>query len=77
MNRLVRLAALALPLAGLAGLWFLSDRTFQQGTEWEVPIDGFDPRDFLRRFYYVGNPIGGGRTPLESALRQQFPDDRA
>ncbi|MCL9982317.1 MAG: GDYXXLXY domain-containing protein [Erythrobacter sp.] len=51
MNRLVRLAALALPLAGLAGLWFLSDRTFQQGTEWEVPIDGFDPRDFLRGHY--------------------------
>jgi hypothetical protein len=40
-----RLAAILLPLAGLGGLWVMSDRTYQQGTEWEVPIDGFDPRD--------------------------------
>jgi hypothetical protein len=46
-----RIAAVLLPLAGLAGLWAMSDRTFQQGTEWEVPIDGFDPRDYLRGHY--------------------------
>jgi GDYXXLXY protein len=46
-----RLAAVLLPLAGLGGLWVMSDRTFQQGTEWEVPIEGFDPRDFLRGHY--------------------------
>jgi hypothetical protein len=48
---IARLAAILLPLAGLSGLWVVSDRTYQQGTEWEVPIDGFDPRDFLRGHY--------------------------
>ena len=48
MSRSLRLAAAVLPLLGLAGLWGMSDHTFRQGTEWEVPIDGFDPRDFLR-----------------------------
>ena len=51
MNRLARLAVLALPLAGLAGLWFQSDRTYRSGTEWEVPIMGYDPRDMLRGHY--------------------------
>jgi hypothetical protein len=46
-----RLAALALPLAGLAGLWALSDHTYRQGTEWEVPIEAYDPRDYLRGHY--------------------------
>jgi hypothetical protein len=46
-----RLLAVLLPLAGLAGLWAMSDRTFRQGTEWEVPIEGFDPRDYLRGHY--------------------------
>lgn len=51
MNRLARLAALALPLAGLAGLWFQSDTHYRTGTEWEVPIEGYDPRDVLRGHY--------------------------
>jgi hypothetical protein len=51
MNRLVRLAAFALPLAGLAGLWFQSDAHYRTGTEWEVPVAGYDPRDFLRGHY--------------------------
>lgn len=51
MTRLARLAALALPLAGLAGLWFQSDRHYRSGTEWEVPIMGYDPRDMLRGHY--------------------------
>ena len=51
MNRIGRLAAITLPLAGLAGLWALSDHTFRQGTEWEVPIAGYDPRDYLRGHY--------------------------
>jgi hypothetical protein len=49
--RAVRLAALALPLAGLAGLWGLSDHLSRQGDEWEVPIMGYDPRDILRGHY--------------------------
>jgi hypothetical protein len=51
MNRLVRLAAVILPVIGLAGLWVTSHQTYQQGTEWEVPIEGYDPRDYLRGHY--------------------------
>lgn len=46
-----RLAAAILPLAGLAMLWGWSDRESQQGTIWQVPIAGYDPRDFLRGHY--------------------------
>ncbi|MEQ8411835.1 MAG: GDYXXLXY domain-containing protein [Erythrobacter sp.] len=48
---LSRLAAMLLPLAGLAGLWAWSDRVSRQGTEWEVPVAGYDPRDLLRGHY--------------------------
>ena len=55
MNRpkpaIVRLAAVAVPLLGLAALWVQSDRTYHTGTEWEVPIQGYDPRDYLRGHY--------------------------
>lgn len=51
MNRLTRLAAVIVPALGLAGLWGISERTYYQGTEWEVPIQGYDPRDYLRGHY--------------------------
>jgi hypothetical protein len=51
MMRLARLAAVVLPILGLAGLWFQSDNHYRQGTEWEVPIQGYDPRDYLRGHY--------------------------
>ncbi|HSF13139.1 MAG TPA: GDYXXLXY domain-containing protein [Erythrobacter sp.] len=51
MNRLVRLAAVIAPLLGLAALWATSHQTYQQGTEWEVPVAGYDPRDYLRGHY--------------------------
>ena len=55
MNRSVeavaRLAAVLLPALGLAGLWAQSHHTYNQGTEWEVPIMGYDPRDMLRGHY--------------------------
>jgi hypothetical protein len=51
MNRLVRLAAVIAPVLGLAGLWATSHQTYQQGTEWEVPVAGYDPRDYLRGHY--------------------------
>lgn len=51
MNRLIRLAAVVVPLLGLGALWAQSDRTYYQGTEWEVPIQGYDPRDYLRGHY--------------------------
>ena len=51
MIRAARLAAAVLPLVGLAALWAQSDRTYHSGTEWEVPIQGYDPRDYLRGHY--------------------------
>ena len=51
MIRYARLAAAILPLLGLGALWAQSDRTYNTGTEWEVPIEGYDPRDYLRGHY--------------------------
>ena len=51
MTRAARLIAAILPVAGLAGLWAISANTYRQGTEWEVPIQGYDPRDLLRGHY--------------------------
>ena len=51
MNAAVRMIVLALPLAGLGGLWGLSEYESRQGSEWEVPIEGYDPRDLLRGHY--------------------------
>ncbi|MEO0699811.1 MAG: GDYXXLXY domain-containing protein, partial [Pseudomonadota bacterium] len=41
----------ALPFAGLAALWWQSDTLSRQGTDWEVEIEGYDPRDLLRGHY--------------------------
>jgi len=51
MSRALRLVATIAPVLGLAMLWGLSDLTYRQGTEWEVPIAGYDPRDYLRGHY--------------------------
>jgi len=51
MIRAARLAAVIAPVLGLAALWLQSDRTYHTGTEWEVPIVGYDPRDYLRGHY--------------------------
>jgi hypothetical protein len=51
MMRAARLLAALIPLAGLAALWVESDRTYHTGTEWDVPIAGYDPRDYLRGHY--------------------------
>ncbi|MFL0354950.1 GDYXXLXY domain-containing protein [Erythrobacter sp. GH1-10] len=51
MNRAVLWAAIALPALGLGGLWALTDYQSRQGTEWDVPIQGYDPRDLLRGHY--------------------------
>jgi hypothetical protein len=51
MSVLARLVAMLLPLLGLAALWFQSDSHYRTGTEWEVPVQGYDPRDYLRGHY--------------------------
>ena len=51
MKRMATLAALVLPLVGLAGLWVWTDSWTREGTDWEVPVEGYDPRDLLRGHY--------------------------
>ena len=51
MPALARLAAVVVPVLGLGALWFQSDSHYRTGTEWEVPIQGYDPRDYLRGHY--------------------------
>lgn len=51
MIRPARLVAILAPVLGLAALWGMSHQTYHQGTEWEVPIQGYDPRDYLRGHY--------------------------
>lgn len=67
-----RLAAAILPLAGLVLLWGAGDRTYNSGTEWEVPIQGYDPRDYLRGHYvefsYDWPGIGEFSGPPPGAL---------
>ena len=54
MNRYRRFLlplALLLPLIGLALIWLQAERESHQGSEWDVPIAGYDPRDLLRGHY--------------------------
>ena len=51
MGRGLHLLVVILPVLGLAGLWGWSDHLSRQGTDWEVEIQGYDPRDLLRGHY--------------------------
>lgn len=50
---IVRAAVLVLPLLGLTAAWALAGYNSQRGTEWLVPIEGYDPRDLLRGHYVL------------------------
>lgn len=50
-HRLILAAALLLPLAALAASWAIIHRQAQQGHDWLIPIEGYDPRDLLRGHY--------------------------
>ena len=50
-RRLVLPLALALPLAGLCLAWIWTEAGSREGTEWNVPVTGYDPRDLLRGHY--------------------------
>ena len=52
-GRAWRALTLAWPLLGLTALWGWSDVRSRQGTEWLVPIAGYDPRDLLRGHYVL------------------------
>lgn len=44
-------AAVLLPLIGFGASWAMTHQKAQLGTDWDVPIAGYDPRDFLRGHY--------------------------
>jgi hypothetical protein len=46
--RLGLAVALVIPVIAFAGTWTMTDRYARQGVEWLVPVEGFDPRDWLR-----------------------------
>ena len=63
---------LLVPLAGLAVLWAQSETLSRQGTDWEVPIQGYDPRDLLRGHYVEFSydwPLREEDNREENALR--------
>lgn len=66
-NRIAQLAALIVPIIGLGALWGLSEHESRQGTFWEVPIAGYDPRDLLRghfvEFTYDWPGLNGAEVP--------------
>jgi uncharacterized membrane-anchored protein len=44
-------ALLLIPVAGLAAIWANTHRESKLGTDWDVPVRGYDPRDLLRGHY--------------------------
>ncbi|MEZ4280727.1 MAG: GDYXXLXY domain-containing protein [Myxococcota bacterium] len=48
-----RILALLLPLLGLGWGWLSIHHHAQQGLDWDVPVEGFDPRDLLRGHYVL------------------------
>ncbi len=68
-------AVLLLPLIGFGASWAMTHQKAQLGTDWDVPIAGYDPRDLLRghylqyRYEWPGISAGeNGSTPYYSAL---------
>lgn len=53
LRTVAKTVALALPVIGLAAAWAMSHQRGLQGTDWEVPVEGYDPRDLLRGHYLV------------------------
>ncbi|MEM9502067.1 MAG: GDYXXLXY domain-containing protein [Pseudomonadota bacterium] len=51
MTRTARLVTAIAPVLGLVALWGWSDYLSRQGTDWDVEIEGYDPRDLLRGHY--------------------------
>jgi len=73
-NRFFLPIALLLPLVGLGLIWLLTDRDSHLGTEWDVPIAGYDPRDLLRghyvQFRYDWPVVREGDIPTWSGSQQ-------
>lgn len=72
MGRTSRILALVLPVAGLAALWGWSDYRSRQGTDWFVPVAGYDPRDLLRGHYVEFTYDWPGELDESDAFVAQF-----
>src|SRR3546814_19662470 len=72
MGRTSRVLALVLPIAGLAALWGWSDYKSRQGTDWLVPVAGYDPRDLLRGHYVEFTYDWPGELDEGDAFLAQF-----
>ena len=70
MNAAARIIALVVPVIGLGALWALSDYESRQGTEWDVEIRGYDPRDLLRGHYVEFTYDWDGIEPEEQIERE-------
>lgn len=69
-TRLTLTATLLLPLVALAASWAVTHHQAQQGQEWLIPIQGYDPRDLLRGHYvqYRYDWPASPHQPAESAI---------
>lgn len=60
-------AAIALPILGLVGGALFAWQQGAQGSSWDVPVRGYDPRDLLRghyvQFQYEGDVAPGTQSP--------------
>lgn len=72
MGRASRILALVLPVAGLAALWGWSDYKSRQGTDWLVPVAGYDPRDLLRGHFVEFTYDWPGELDASDAFLTQF-----
>ncbi|OGS56673.1 MAG: hypothetical protein A3J40_04265 [Erythrobacter sp. RIFCSPHIGHO2_12_FULL_63_10] len=72
MGRTSRILVLVLPIAGLAALWGWSDYRSRQGTDWLVPVAGYDPRDLLRGHYVEFTYDWPGEIDENDMFQPQF-----
>lgn len=72
MGRASRILALVLPVAGLAALWGWSDYKSRQGTDWLVPVAGYDPRDLLRGHFVEFTYDWPGQTEENDLFQGQL-----
>ncbi|ABC64462.1 GDYXXLXY domain-containing protein [Erythrobacter litoralis] len=79
MMRAASLLALALPVIGLGGLWAWTESWSREGTDWDVPVAGYDPRDLLRGHYieftydWAGDDLSGA-SPDAFCIEGEAPE---
>ncbi|NRD88861.1 hypothetical protein C8024_04400 [Sphingopyxis sp. BSNA05] len=76
LRRFLLPLALLLPLVGLGLIWLATEQESREGTEWDVPIAGYDPRDLLRghyvQFRYDWPAVEQDQLPIWAAPRKSL-----